>query len=185
MQHTFEAAVEVNCPVSACYDQFTQFEEFPRFMADLRRVSQLDEKTTQWVAQMGAVRPRQWTAEIFEQIPDEKISWRSVRGVRNAGTVMFEPLGPQRTRVAMRLAYDLEGLVDRLGQALGVIESHVHGDLRAFKDFLESRQGAPTGAWRGEIHKAEIVPPARRPRRGRDLRPARRADVGRGRPTRF
>ena len=74
----------------------------------------------------------------------------------NAGAVLFEPLGDDRTRVTLKLDADPEGVVETIGANLGFLERRVKGDLERFKEFVESR-GVPTGAWRGEIHGEEII----------------------------
>jgi uncharacterized membrane protein len=118
-------------------------------MAGVERVQQLDDKRLHWVAMVGGKR-HEWEAEITEQVPDHRIAWRSNGGEVNAGEVLFQPLGAARSRVAIRLHYQPEGAVEKLGDMLGVVSSRVEGDLERFKDFIEAR-GRETGAWRGTI----------------------------------
>ncbi len=143
------ATAEVNRPVSTVYNQWTQFEEFPHFMEGVEEVRQLDDATLQWRASIGGVE-REWEAKIVEQQPDEVIAWTSTGGTRNHGRVTFEPIGPATTRVELAMDVEPEGVAENVGDALGIIESRVKGDLERFCDFVESRD-AETGAWRGEI----------------------------------
>jgi uncharacterized membrane protein len=145
-----DKSIEVNCPVRTVYNQWTQFEEFPRFMAGVKEVRQLDDTHVHWHAEVWG-KDEEWDAEITEQTPDERISWRSVSGAPNAGTVRFEPLGPDRTRVRLTMAYEPQGAVEKAGDALGVFTSRVENTVEDFKKFIESR-GAETGAWRGQVH---------------------------------
>jgi uncharacterized membrane protein len=141
--------IEVDVPVRAAYDQWTQFEDFPEFMDGVKRVQQLTDKTLEWTARIGGIE-RTWRAEIVEQEPDQRVAWRSTDGAKNAGVVSFEPLGDQQTRVTLQLDVEPEGPLEAAGDALGMVERRVEGDLKRFKEFIESRR-QPTGAWRGEI----------------------------------
>ena len=146
----FESSIDVNVPVRIAYDQWTQFEEFPRFMEGVEKVVQRDDKTLHWTAEIAGQR-KEWTAEITDQTPDKRIAWKSISGDENAGAVMFEPLGPDKTKITLKLDADPEGVVETIGANLGFLERRVNGDLKRFKEFVESH-AVPTGAWRGEIH---------------------------------
>jgi len=147
---TIEQSIDVNVPVRTAYDQWTQFEEFPRFMEGVREVRQLDDKRLAWCADVGG-KEKRWEAEITEQIPDARIAWRSRTGANNGGVVTFHRLDAQKTRIMLQLDYDPEGVVENVGDAVGVVSSRVRGDLARFKDFIEQR-GRETGAWRGSIN---------------------------------
>ena len=151
----FEDSIEVDVPVRVAYDQWTQFEEFPRFMEGVERVVQGDDKTLHWTAEVAGQR-KEWTAEITDQTPDTRVAWKSVSGDENAGAVLFQPLDGDRTRVTLKLDADPEGVVETVGANLGFLERRVKGDLERFKEFIESR-GVPTGAWRGEIHGDRVT----------------------------
>ena len=186
-----EKVVEVDRPVSTVYNQWTQFEDFPQFMEGVKEVRQLDDTHLHWRAEIWG-KEKEWDAEITEQEPDSRISWKSVSGAPNAGTVRFEPVGPDRTRVRLTMAYDPEGVMENVGDALGVFTSRVAHDVERFKEFIESR-GAETGAWRGEVDGGERVQSRGRPpfpsKRGRSsradpfcVRPRTRAGAPRGPP---
>jgi len=146
--------VLVNCPVRQVYDQWTQFEEFPAFMEGVQAVAQESDGLLSWTAQIGG-QQRSWKARIVEQRPDEVIAWCSVEGVRNAGVVRFEPVDPEHTRVLLELDFEPEGIVEQVADKMGVVSRRADGDLRRFKEFIESRMHA-TGAWRGEIHHGHV-----------------------------
>jgi len=148
-----EKSIDVNVPVSTAYNQWTQFEEFPRFMEGVREVQQLSDTELLWRAEIGG-KDKEWRARISEQIPDARIAWSSTTGARNAGVVTFHKLTDERTRIMLQLEYDPEGFAENLGDAVGIVSSRVKGDLERFKDFIEDR-GHETGAWRGEVHHAE------------------------------
>jgi uncharacterized membrane protein len=151
----FEDSIEVDVPVRIAYDQWTQFEDFPMFMEGVKRVVQRDDKTLDWTAEIAGQR-KEWTATITDQTPDTRIAWKSIAGDQNAGAVLFEPLGSDRTRVTLKLDADPEGPVETAGANLGFLERRVKGDLGRFKEFVEARR-VPTGAWRGEIHGDRVT----------------------------
>jgi uncharacterized membrane protein len=156
---TIEKSISVDVPVSAVYNQWTQFESFPQFMDAVKEVRQLDDKRLHWKAEIGG-KTKEWDAEIFEQIPDQRIAWRSISGVKNSGMVNFAAIGPDQTEVNLQLHYDPQGTTEHLGDALGVVSARISADLRRFKKFIEKRR-LPTGGWRGEIHGKEVRPAGR------------------------
>jgi uncharacterized membrane protein len=142
-------SIDVNVPVSTAYNQWTQFEEFPRFMEGVKSVRQMDDTHLHWVAEING-NEEEWDAEITEQHPDERVAWTSTTGAKNAGVVTFHRIDDTTTRVTLQLDVEPEGVVESVGTALGFLERRVKGDLERFKEFIESR-GAETGAWRGEV----------------------------------
>ena len=144
-----EKSIEINVPVRAVYNQWTQFEEFPNFMEGVRQVKQIDDRHLHWKADIGG-KEKEWDAEITEQIPDERIAWRSRDGAANAGVVTFHRLSDSNSKVMLQLEYDPEGFVERAGDAVGVVSQRIVGDLERFKTFIEGR-GRETGAWRGTV----------------------------------
>jgi len=147
---TVEKHIDVELPLRTVYNQWTQFEEFPEFMAGVERVTQLDDTHLHWVAEIAGAK-REWDAEIVEQVPDERVAWRSLDGTGNAGVVTFLPVGPQTTRVTLELVFEPEGVTEQVGDKLGFVSKHAEGDLKRFKEFIESR-GRETGAWRGQVN---------------------------------
>jgi uncharacterized membrane protein len=144
-----EKTIEVNVPVRTAYDQWTQFESFPHFMEGVERVEQLSESRTHWRTKIAGV-TREFDAEIIRQEPDERIEWRSLDGPDQAGAVTFQPIGTERTLVQLAMQLRPEGLAEKAGDATGIVERRVQGDLERFKEFIETR-GTQTGSWRGEI----------------------------------
>jgi uncharacterized membrane protein len=146
-------SIEVDVPLSTAYNQWTQFEEFPRFMEGVEKVVQLDDATLEWTAEIAGQR-RTWRAKITRQEPDEVIAWESTSGARNAGEVRFERLGDNYTAVHLNMEVEPEGAIENLGDAAGVLDRQVQGDLERFKEYIEGRQ-VETGAWRGEIEQGQ------------------------------
>jgi uncharacterized membrane protein len=153
MARVIDEAIEVDVPVSTAYNQWTQFEEFPKFMEGLDEVRQLDDTRLHWVANVGGKRA-EWEAKILEQHPDKQVSWISEDGKKTRGTVSFESIGPSRTRVRLSMSYQAKGLTEAVGSAAGLDTRRVRGDLERFKQLIESR-GSETGAWRGDISGGE------------------------------
>jgi uncharacterized membrane protein len=151
---TIVKTIELDVPVRIAYDQWTQFEEFPRFMKGVTSVKQLDDKALHWTASIGGVE-RSWRAEITEQDPDRRIAWRSSEGARNDGVVTFEPIGDARSRISLQLDVEPSDPVEAVGDAIGVVKRQAEGDLERFKEYIETRR-TPSGAWRGEVHDGEV-----------------------------
>jgi uncharacterized membrane protein len=146
---TVQESIEVNRPVNTVYNQWTQFEDFPRFMEGVREVKQLDDTHLRWRAEIGG-KDESWDSEITEQVPDQRIAWRSTSGAKNSGVVTFQRLTDEKTKVMVQMDYDPEGAAENVGSATGAVSRRVQGDLERFKEFIEER-GSETGAWRGTV----------------------------------
>lgn len=144
-----EKSIEINVPVNTAYNQWTQFEEFPKFMEGVKEVKQTDDTHLRWKAEIAG-KEKEWDAEITEQIPDERIAWRARDGAMNAGVVTFHRLSDKKSKVMLQMEYDPEGIVENVGDAVGVVSQRVLGDLERFKRYIENR-GHETGAWRGSV----------------------------------
>ncbi len=149
---TIKKSIEVERPLSTVYNQWTQFEQFPRFMKGVKRVTQLDDQRLHWKAEIGG-KNKEWDARITDQIPDHLIAWQSEGGEYISGAVEFATLSPSRTRIDLQVVYDPQGFVESAGDALGLVSGKVESDLERFKEFIEDR-GQETGAWRGTIRES-------------------------------
>ena len=152
--NTFEHTITVDVPVRTAYNQWTQFESFPHFMDGIEKVEQLSPTETRWYANIGGLQ-RAWSAEIVEQLPDKRIAWNSLYGVNNNGTITFESLDANTTRINLRIDYEPANMLETIGTSLGIFAGRVKSDLGNFKQFIE-RRGEATGAWRGEIQDGEL-----------------------------
>ncbi|HEV8056426.1 MAG TPA: SRPBCC family protein [Nocardioidaceae bacterium] len=146
---TAEESIEVDVYVAAAYNQWTQFEDFPRFMEHVEEVRQIDDRHLHWKAKIAGVQ-REFDTEITEQIPDARIAWRSTEGTAHAGVVDFHKLDRSSTRVTLQMDMEPEGLAETAADKLGIVRRQVRKDLQSFKELIESR-GHPTGAWRGDV----------------------------------
>jgi uncharacterized membrane protein len=151
---TIVESIDVRVPVRTAYNQWTQFEEFPQFMDGVERVDQLDDERLHWVAKVGG-KTKEWDAKITEQTPDQRVAWTATQGAENAGVVTFHRIDDNVTRVTVQMDLDPEGVVENVGDAIGVPERRVKSDLERFKEFIESR-GQETGAWRGEVKQNDL-----------------------------
>ncbi len=144
-----EESIEVGVPVSTAYNQWTQFEEFPRFMDTVDEIRQIDDTRLHWVVSAGG-RREEFDAVITEQIPDTRVAWTTTEGPKHAGVVNFHRLSDDRTQIMVVMDTEAETITDKAADALGLVSRRVRGDLERFKEMIESR-GTETGAWRGEI----------------------------------
>ena len=145
----FQDSIDVEVPVRTAYNQWTQFEEFPRFMDGVESVQQIDDRNLHWRAEIGG-KDVEWDAEIAEQVPDKRIAWNSTSGARHAGAVDFHRIDDDHCRVTLQIDYEPEGAVEKVADLLGAVKLRVKGDLKRFKEFIEER-GSETGAWRGTV----------------------------------
>lgn len=147
---TITESVDVGVDLETAYNQWTQFETFPSFMEGVEQVEQLSDTTLHWVTKVGPV-TREFDAVITEQRPDEVIAWQATNGPDFNGRVTFREIDDMHTAITAEMNIDPDGFVETVGDKSGVIEARVAGDMRRFKEFIESRSGEETGAWRGEV----------------------------------
>ena len=150
-----EHSIDVDVPVREAYDQWTQFEEFPRFMGGVEQVQQLDDKRLHWRAEIAG-QQKEWDAEIVQQEPDQRVAWRSTSGDQNAGAVDFHKLDDRRTRVTLTMDIQPDSTIEKIGDAVGIPSGQVKKDLENFKEYIESR-GSATGAWRGSVEQDDVT----------------------------
>ena len=148
---TVEKSIDVNVPISTAYNQWTQFESFPHFLAGVDSITQLDDKNTHWKVTVGGV-TREFDATITEQHPDERVAWKSTDGETHAGVVTFHRLADDKTRVTVQLDWKPESFVEKVGAVLQIDDAQISKSVHDFKDYIES-QGAESGAWRGDIDR--------------------------------
>ena len=145
-------SIDVAVPVSTAYNQWTQFESFSKFMEGVERIQQLTPTTTHWVTKIAGVE-REFDAEVTEQHPNERVAWTTKNGVDQSGVVTFHRIDDDTTRVTLQLDHEPQGLVEKAGDALGIVQRRVKGDLAKFKSFIEAR-GVEEGGWRGDVDAA-------------------------------
>ena len=164
MTSKVEKSTEVEVPLQKVYNYWTPFEQFPQFMAAVEQVKQLSDTTLHWIAKIAGVK-REWDAAILEQVPDRKVAWAATTGTTNAGSVSFEPLGPNRTGVPLVLEYDPEGVMEKVGDWLNIVSRQAQADLDKFKQFIESsgtgRPSAPGSEPPGSIVADPTSPESR------------------------
>ncbi|MFF6980856.1 SRPBCC family protein [Streptomyces sp. NPDC008343] len=147
---TVKETVEVEVPVGTAYNQWTQFQEFPNFMEGVEEVRQLDDSHNHWTTKIGGVR-REFDTEIVDQLPDERITWRTVSGdTQQKGTVRFQRVDDTHTRVELVMDVEPSGAAEKAADMTGTIDRRIKGDMRRFKDYIEHR-GIESGSWRGRI----------------------------------
>ncbi|HEV7976840.1 SRPBCC family protein [Amycolatopsis sp.] len=149
---TITESVDVEATVSAAYNQWTQFESFPRFMDGVEEIRQLDDTHTHWKVNVGGV-TREFDATITEQHPDERVAWASDTGPTHAGVITFHRIDDDTTRVTAQMDIDPDGFAESVADKLGILDRKVKGDMKRFKTFIENREGRETGTWRGDVER--------------------------------
>ncbi len=148
-----EESIQVHAPLRAVYDQWTRFADFPKFMEGIEEVRQMDDTHLHWVAAFAG-QHHEWDAEITEQRPDERVAWKNTDGKDNAGVVTFHRIDDHQTQVMVQMDFVPEGVVEKLGNALGVPDRRVRGDLGRFKELVEA-SGTTGEGWRGEVKRPD------------------------------
>lgn len=146
---SIEQSIEVSAPIRTVYNQWTQFETFPKFMSHVDAVEQLDDTHLKWTASIAG-KTEEWTAEVTEQHPDERVAWKSTSGAEHAGVVTFHRIDDSSTKVMLQLDAEPHTLVEKIGDKLGVLDRQAKGDLERFKAFIEER-GNATGGYREDV----------------------------------
>jgi len=147
--------IDVGVDLETAYDQFTQFEDWPRFMHRVESIEQRDETTLMWHENIWGVR-RSWEAEITDQTPCERIAWRSKGGTQHIGVVTFHKLSDRLTRIYITMDFQPKGLFEKSASGMRITRRALKSDLMRFKAFIELRDEA-TGEWRGRIEDSEVV----------------------------
>lgn len=154
---TIDNTVAVSVPLRTAYDQWTQFETFPRFMSGVKRVRQQTCSVSVWVVGAGPLR-QEFTVEILEQAPDSHVVWRTLgRGDLPRGEVRFRALAEDSTEVGLLVELGGRNLAGALGAVPGVAERVLGRDLIRFKYFAEGL-GEATAGWRGTIRGGHVQP---------------------------
>jgi uncharacterized membrane protein len=153
MATTVAESIDVAVPVRTAYNQWTQFETFPNFMSGVESIQQLDDTHTHWRVRIGG-REREFDATITEQMPDERVAWKSTEGPTHAGVVTFHRLNDDETRVTVQLDWQPAGATEKVGSAIGMDDRQVKSDLKRFKSYIEQRgPGYESGGWRGQVDR--------------------------------
>ena len=150
---TVMESVDVNVPIRTAYNQWTQFEQFPRFMSGVEEIQQVSDTLTHWRVKVAGV-SREFDAQITEQVPDERVAWHSLEGPDHGGVVTFHRLDADKTRVTCQLEIDPDGFVENVADKSGILKHRAKDDLARFKDYIESL-GSETGGWRGEVNRPQ------------------------------
>jgi uncharacterized membrane protein len=150
-----QQAVDVAAPIDVVYDQWTQFEDYPKFMHRVERVEQRDDSHVAFHAKVWGIN-RMWEAEIVEQRPDERIVFKSVNGVQLTGVVTFHDMAERLTHIELNIDVDPDGPIEKIARGTRVIKRAARADLKRFKAYVEMHEDE-TGAWRGEIQDGDVV----------------------------
>ena len=149
-----QQSVDIGAPLSTVYNEWTQFEEWPKFMHRLQSVSQEDETHVAFKTKIWGI-SKEFKAEIVEQRPDERIKWKVTDGVTHTGVVTFHEVADRLTHVEVNLDVDPGSLIEKAGRGMRHAKRAVRGDLARFKAYVMMNE-EEDGAWRGTIEDGEV-----------------------------
>jgi uncharacterized membrane protein len=150
-----QQSIDIALPLETAYNQWTQFEEWPKFMHRVTRVTQEDECTVSFEVKIWG-KTKEFTANIQTQRPDDRIKWKVSEGMTHTGVVSFRELAPNLTRVELGFDVDPGGLIEKFARGARHVKRASRGDFHRFKAFIEMAE-QETGAWRGVIGDGELV----------------------------
>jgi uncharacterized membrane protein len=141
---TVQHSIVVDLPIAAVYKQWVDFESYPEFLPAAREVKLTGEVYSRWTVAISKL-SRQFLVEILEQLPEERLVWRTIEGdVWFSGDATFDAIDKQQTRVDVTVHWKPVSAVERTAAALGLAGRVVRGTLEAFKTYIEST-GGPSG----------------------------------------
>jgi uncharacterized membrane protein len=150
-----QQAIDIAVPIETCYNQWTQFEEWPQFMHRVTRVTQDDECTVSFATKIWG-KTKEFKADIETQRPDERIKWSVESGITHTGVVTFHEIGPRLTRVELTFDVAPGSLIEKAARGMRHVKRAARADLHRFKAYIEMQE-LETGAWRGVIEDGELV----------------------------
>jgi len=149
-----QQSIDVAVPLKTAYNQWTQFEDWPKFMHRLQSVSQEDESHVSFKTKIWGI-SKEFNAEIVEQRPDQRIKWKVTEGVTHTGVVTFHELADRLTRVEVNLDVDPGSLIEKAARGMRHVKRAVRADLARFKAYV-MMEDEETGSWRGRIEDGDV-----------------------------
>jgi len=149
-----QQSVDVAVPINEAYDQWTRFEDWPKFMHRVDSAQQVDDSTVHISTKVWGI-TKEFEAEIVEQRPDERIEWHAEDGLMNSGVVTFHELAPRLTRIELTMDVKPDSLLEKAGRGMRFAKRAARGDLHRFKAFVEMEEQTEDG-WRGTIKDGDV-----------------------------
>ncbi|WP_040790010.1 SRPBCC family protein [Nocardia paucivorans] len=152
--------IDIGVPIDLAYDLWTRFAEFPKFMKKLEQVEQVSDEKLSWTGKVFWSR-RTWESTILEQIPFERIVWRS-KGAKGYidGAVTFHELTPNLTRIVVVLEYHPQGVFEKTANMWRAAGRRCRLELKLFQRYAMSEAVLHPDdivGWHGEIRDSEVV----------------------------
>jgi uncharacterized membrane protein len=136
----FRETIEVGVPIRAAYEQLTEFESYPEFMAGVKRVTQLSDTETHWVMDIGG-RDREFDAHLTECRPDQRVAWQSSAGPVLSEALTLRKMGTDRCQIIAELEADARAILPSDTHAQEAMSRRLKADLTRFKNYVEQQVG--------------------------------------------
>ncbi len=139
-----ETSIAINKPAAELYAFWRDFKNLPQFMKNLESVTDVGNGKTHWIAKGIGDTKFEWDAEIFNEVENELVAWRSLENadVTNAGSVRFQP-GPEGHGTYVRVTMNYNPPAGKVGATLAKLlgtepSQLIKEDLRRFKQLMEA-----------------------------------------------
>ena len=134
-----QQSVDVAVPISDAYEQWTHYEEWPKFMHRVDSVQQKGDSTISFSTKVWGI-TKEFEAEILDERRDERIEWHTEQGLAHSGVVTFHKLAPRLTRIEVSMDVKPDSLLEKAGRGMRFTKRAVRGDLHRFKAFAEMEE---------------------------------------------
>lgn len=128
--------VDVEAPVQTAWELWNDVERWPEFLSHVEKVARVDDRRFSWWLSLPGA-DKDFTAELTEVVPGERIAWKTTNGVEHAGVVTFHRLSDTSSRVTLQVSYNPRGFVEHLGALTNLDATLANYDLGQFQQTVE------------------------------------------------
>jgi uncharacterized membrane protein len=152
---TVHKIINITAPVEEVFAFWSNYENFPRFMSNVRDVKEVGEKQSHWTVAGPVGTSVEWNATLTNYVPNELLGWKTMpeSAVQHAGIVRFSRNPDGTTRVDIRMSYN--PAAGALGHAVASLfgadaKSQIEQDLLRIKTMIETGRPPHDAARRDE-----------------------------------
>lgn len=150
-------SIDIGVPLRVVYDHWSAYDRFNEFTKGVQSVDKSDDMESDWKLKIGPSN-RSWKATVLEQVPNERIVWKSegAKGTTH-GAISFHELGPRLTRIVVVVEYYPSGFFEKTANLWRAQGRRLRLDLKHFARKVTLAAEEDIESWRGEIRDSEVV----------------------------